>query len=257
MKVTTLCSQIAGFQSCDYDDARGRRKFSWRAGSKNGEYVYGGNHCRESLLYGFRASFETKIQANKYVGRDPYHMKMSDFLTEPKDLPTIEAVDITNYLVLQTSYYTKQQMKAYKSLEAYHFFVSGSVPNDSTMIVVWFSPGWVFVWCKQLAVAAIMSTNLKHILTTTLAWQYFVFKVNHSQRQTLVCLLQIRAQTKALSCLFEIQHSLCTFRPSLLLFLELHPLLSLKRWLWFGHSFLVTEVDRRSPVYRLNVTQSA
>ena len=33
---------------------------------------------------------------NKYVARDPYLMKMSDVLTEPKDLPTIEAVDITN-----------------------------------------------------------------------------------------------------------------------------------------------------------------
>ena len=59
-------------------------------------------------------------------------MKMSDFLTDPKDLPTIEAVDITNYLVLQTSYYTKQQMKAYKSLEAHHFFVSGWVHNLCT-----------------------------------------------------------------------------------------------------------------------------
>ncbi|CAM4622664.1 unnamed protein product [Leuciscus chuanchicus] len=42
-----------------------------------------------------------------------------------KDLPTVEAVNITNYLVLQTSYCTRQQMKAYKSLEAYNFFVSG------------------------------------------------------------------------------------------------------------------------------------
>ncbi len=31
------------------------------------------------------------------------------------------AFDITNYLVLQTSYYTRQQMKAYKSLEAYNW----------------------------------------------------------------------------------------------------------------------------------------
>ncbi len=51
-------------------------------------------------------------------------MKMSEFSVELEDLPTVEAVDITNYLVLQTSYYTRQQMKAYKSLEAYNFFVS-------------------------------------------------------------------------------------------------------------------------------------
>lgn len=31
-------------------------------------------------------------------------MKMSEFLVELKDLPTVKAVDITDYLVLQTSY---------------------------------------------------------------------------------------------------------------------------------------------------------
>lgn len=35
-------------------------------------------------------------------------MKMSEFLTEPQDLPTIEAVDTIDYLVLQTSYCIKQ-----------------------------------------------------------------------------------------------------------------------------------------------------
>ena len=101
---------------------RTKCEYRWRAGSKNGGYVYGGNCCRESLLYGFRASFETKIQTinQQICWTWPYLMKMSDFSTELKDLPTIEAVDITNCLVLQTSYYTKQQMKAYKSIEAYN-----------------------------------------------------------------------------------------------------------------------------------------
>ena len=69
---------------------------------------------------------------DRYVGRDPYLMKMSEFSVDLKDLPTVEAVDITNYLVLQTSHYTKQQMKAYKSMEAYNFFVSGWVHNLGT-----------------------------------------------------------------------------------------------------------------------------
>ncbi|XP_035998275.1 uncharacterized protein LOC118564393 isoform X2 [Fundulus heteroclitus] len=56
-------------------------------------------------------------------------MKMCEFSVDLKDLPTVEAVDITNYLVLQTSFYTKQQMKAYKSMEAYNFFVCGWVHN--------------------------------------------------------------------------------------------------------------------------------
>ena len=66
---------------------------------------------------------------NRYGGRDPYLMKMSEFSAETKDLPAIEAIDIANYLILQTSYYTKQQMKAYKSMEAYNFFISGWVHN--------------------------------------------------------------------------------------------------------------------------------
>ncbi|CAL8302787.1 unnamed protein product [Arctogadus glacialis] len=73
-----------------------------------------------------------KQLVSKYVGSDPYLMKMSEFSGEYKDLPTIEAVDITNYLVLQTSYYTKQQMKAYKSMDAYNFFVSGWVHKLGT-----------------------------------------------------------------------------------------------------------------------------
>ena len=69
---------------------------------------------------------------NRYIGRDPYLMKMSEFSSETKDLPAIEGIDIANYLVIQTSYFTKQQMKAYKSMEAYNFFVCGWVHNLGT-----------------------------------------------------------------------------------------------------------------------------
>lgn len=40
-------------------------------------------------------------------------------------LPSIEAVDIVSYLVLQTSCITVKQFKARKSLEAYNQFMSG------------------------------------------------------------------------------------------------------------------------------------
>lgn len=41
-----------------------------------------------------------------YVECDPYLMKISEFSTETKVLPTIRAVGITNYLVPQTSNFT-------------------------------------------------------------------------------------------------------------------------------------------------------
>ncbi len=65
----------------------------------------------------------------KHIGYDPYTLRKSDFSYLLSDLPGVEAVDITNYLVLQTSYYTASQMKAYKSLEAYNYFVCGWVSD--------------------------------------------------------------------------------------------------------------------------------
>lgn len=60
-------------------------------------------------------------------GIDPYAMNKDSFSTDFKDLPKLEFPDISNYLVVQTSFYSKQQMKAFKSLEAYNFFVCGWV----------------------------------------------------------------------------------------------------------------------------------
>lgn len=60
-------------------------------------------------------------------GFDPYALKRSDFRQNIALLPNIQYPDIVNYLVLQTSWATQTQMKAYKSMEAYNFFVSGWV----------------------------------------------------------------------------------------------------------------------------------
>ena len=62
-------------------------------------------------------------------GVDPYCLKKKDFSYKFEDLPNIEFPDVCNYLVLQTSFYTNQQMKSYKSLEAYNYFVCGWVED--------------------------------------------------------------------------------------------------------------------------------
>ncbi|PFX31462.1 hypothetical protein AWC38_SpisGene3676 [Stylophora pistillata] len=65
------------------------------------------------------------IEKISMIGIDPatlWHAKL-----DPECLPPIEASDLLSYLVLDTSYYTAQQFKAFKSLEAYKHMVSGFI----------------------------------------------------------------------------------------------------------------------------------
>ena len=57
-------------------------------------------------------------------GFDPYALRKSDFSENIELLLKVQYPDIVHYLVLQTSWATKTQMKAYKSMDAYNFFVS-------------------------------------------------------------------------------------------------------------------------------------
>ena len=67
------------------------------------------------------------------VGVDPVTIPDEQFNSEC--LPPIEAMDLLSYLVLETSFYTKQQFKTYKSLEAYNFMVSGFITSIQGCIV--------------------------------------------------------------------------------------------------------------------------
>ncbi len=63
-------------------------------------------------------------------GVDPFLLPSSSHSTAtPASLPPVEASDIVSYLVLQTSFLTAKQFKAYKSLEAYNQFIKGWVKN--------------------------------------------------------------------------------------------------------------------------------
>ena len=66
-------------------------------------------------------------------GFDPYALRKSDFSENIELLPNVQYPDIVNYLVLQTSWATQTQMKAYKSMDAHNFFV----------------PGWVNTLCMR------------------------------------------------------------------------------------------------------------
>ena len=89
--------------------------------------------CSDDIQFSQYFASLTGAAKNRYLEKvklctfDPYCLKNSEFSVETSLLPAIQYPDIVNYLVLQTSWATKDMMKAYKSLEAYNFFISGWV----------------------------------------------------------------------------------------------------------------------------------
>ena len=73
------------------------------------------------------------VQKISVVGVDPASLPSEQF--DPECLPPIESTDLLGYLVLETSYYTKQQFKAYKSLEAFNQMVSGFVTSVRGLMI--------------------------------------------------------------------------------------------------------------------------
>ena len=67
------------------------------------------------------------------VGIDPFIIPCEQF--NPECLPAIEQSDLFGYLVLQTSYYTNDQFKNYRSLNAYNQVVSGFVASVRGKII--------------------------------------------------------------------------------------------------------------------------
>lgn len=76
-------------------------------------------------------------------GIDPYKVDPKDMSRKYEDLPNICYMNLFNYFVLTSSYYSNEEMSAFKSLEAYKQFASGFVknvlvkriPNDKRIIV--------------------------------------------------------------------------------------------------------------------------
>ena len=54
------------------------------------------------------------------IGIDPVLLQGKHL--EPHCLSPLEAMDLLSYLVLETSYYTQKQFKAFRSLKAYRWF---------------------------------------------------------------------------------------------------------------------------------------
>ena len=76
------------------------------------------------------------------IGIDPFLISGKNYNVEC--LAPIESIDLVSYLVLETSYYTKEQFKAFKSLQAYNQLVAGFEQSVHGLIIA----GKHVVWGK-------------------------------------------------------------------------------------------------------------
>ena len=67
------------------------------------------------------------------IGVDP--ILISEKKYNPECLPLVEAADLLSYLVLDTTFYTNKQFKAFRSLEAYNQMVSGLITSVQGHII--------------------------------------------------------------------------------------------------------------------------
>ena len=66
--------------------------------------------------------------ANGTLLSDPYFIS-NGWESNVLKLPNITWIDISNYLIETPSEFSKDKLRAYKSLEAYNFFLSGHVQD--------------------------------------------------------------------------------------------------------------------------------
>jgi len=82
------------------------------------------SECAKSLESRVKEIYSQKISV---IGVDPTSITADQF--SPECLPPVEVSDLLSYLVLETSFYTNKQFKAFKSLEAFNQMQSGFVTS--------------------------------------------------------------------------------------------------------------------------------
>ena len=107
-------------------------EFSMDSSQENGKDEIEKLSRKIPVLSEYAASLESHIKPRylrkiSTVGVDPANIPCDQF--SPECLPPIKQSDLFSYLVLQTSFYTNDQFKNFKSLEVYNQVVSGFVAS--------------------------------------------------------------------------------------------------------------------------------
>lgn len=81
-----------------------------------------------SLDYTAKKRYLEKLKVDGSVSlKDPYSIAESQWTEDMKEWPEIHFGDLYTYLINTKGIYTKEKLKAYKSLEAYNYFFNGYV----------------------------------------------------------------------------------------------------------------------------------
>lgn len=97
-------------------------------------HTWSGNMSRKYSPYFYELEDEAQrryVQKLEKLGGvdDPYLQEPSVVGEDWKGWPSVEYPDIYNYLIQTPSLYTGESLKAYKSLEAYNYYVNGWIDN--------------------------------------------------------------------------------------------------------------------------------
>lgn len=80
-----------------------------------------------SLDYSTRTRYLEKLKINGETLPDPYSITEDQWLDDVSKWPTLEFGDLYTYLIDSVGNFTKDKLRAYKSLEAYNYFYNGYV----------------------------------------------------------------------------------------------------------------------------------
>lgn len=112
--------------------------FTWTRGNQFAAILHGKSNTTAAvpiehapLIRGYhdcltaksRKVYEEKLKFN--AGIDLYPLSTSFFLQSMNKWPEIEFPEIVNYLLLSSTNFSREQLKAFKSFRSYQYFVAG------------------------------------------------------------------------------------------------------------------------------------
>ena len=76
-----------------------------------------------------RERYDRKLELfdGRFKVPDPYALKDNEWSLDMTKWPPVEYADLFNYFINTPGIYTKEALKAYKSLDGYDYFISGHV----------------------------------------------------------------------------------------------------------------------------------